>query len=173
VRPWIAGAGGQVDPDEHRRDGHRRVRQDGRCDRVRAQVLVAVGLQLMSEVDHQGALACDLQRGVDGAVSRGLDPGVGAKRCQEFVEPDGVLLDQLLGAEPQRLCLPMDLAGAGPGFRAHGDLLQQCGRRRQGCGRRGTTRRRGRARRDLAQEIAKPGARIRFRTRQSHPFAWS
>ena len=55
---------------EHRGDRHRGVSQDCRRDGVGAQVLVAVGLQLVPKVDDLGSDPGDLERRIDRPVTR-------------------------------------------------------------------------------------------------------
>ena len=117
--------------------------EDRRGDGVGPQVLVALALHLMRELDHLGAGPCDLERDLDGPGTRCLDLLSRAHRLDEREVRARVELDQLLGAEPQRLGGLVRFRGAAPAWGADGDLLQQRGRGGEDRGRRGTARRRG------------------------------
>jgi hypothetical protein len=147
--------------------------EDGGRDGVRAQVLVATGPELVSEVDDGGASAGELERCLDRPLARLLEALAGAHGGQKLVEGDGVALDEVLGVEPHGLRLRVRLAGARPGRGPDRDLLQQRGRRGQGRRRGRAAGGRGRAGRDLAQQVTESRPCLRIRTRQSPPSVWS
>jgi hypothetical protein len=134
------------------------VGQDGRRHGVGAQVLVAGRLELVAEIDDPCPAPRDLERHVDRPLARLFHALAGTHRRQKTVEGLGVQLDQLLRAQAELFGFVVHLGRARPLGGADRHLLQQGGRRREHRGRGGAARGGRLAGRDLAQQVAEPGA---------------
>lgn len=145
------------------------MRQDGSGDRVRAQVLIALVLHLVTQVDDVRTQPRDLQRHVDRLLLGRARIGALAERIQELEEARRVELDELLGPQPHGFGTVVRFRGARPGRGTERHLLEQRRRRGEDRRRRRAARGCGLPRRDLGQEITEPRFRPRLRSRQSHP----
>jgi len=105
------------------------VGEDRRRHRVRAQVLVAVRLHLVTEVDDLRGHACDLQRHVDRPLPRAMHVLAGAQSLHKLQVGSRVELDQLFGPESHLLGFIVGLLRPFPFRGAQRHLLQQRGRR--------------------------------------------